>query len=37
VVAINCGVAGTPFTAFAPYVISCNNHAAGYLGMSAEL
>jgi hypothetical protein len=34
---INLGVAGTPFTAFAPFVVSCNNNAAGYLGMSAEL
>jgi len=34
---INLGVAGTPLTAFAPFVISCNNNAAGYLGMSAEL
>ena len=34
---INLGVAGNPFTAFAPYVVSCNNSAAGYLGVSAEL
>jgi hypothetical protein len=36
-VAVNLGVAGTPFTAFVAYHISCNNNAAGYLGVSAEL
>ena len=34
---INLGVAGTPFTGFVAYHISCNNNSAGYLGVSAEL
>jgi hypothetical protein len=36
-VAINLGVAGTPLTGASPFNISCNNNAAGYLGVSAEL
>jgi len=36
-VGIALDVAGTPFTAFVAYHVSCNNNAAGYLGVSAEL